>query len=82
MGFVEYSVKHEHSLSPNKPIYLVGDSFGCCLALAVASRNPIIDLVLILVNPGLSKYKKNLIVDIVNCLFVVALIWCSLHLTN
>lgn len=58
--FVEYSVKHEHSLSPNKPIYLVGDSFGCCLALAVAARNPIIDLVLILVNPASSFGRSQL----------------------
>lgn len=42
----------EHASSPNKPIYLVGDSFGGCLALAVAARNPNIDLVLILANPG------------------------------
>lgn len=58
--FVEHSVKHEHSLSPTKPIYLVGDSFGCCLALAVASRNPIIDLVLILVNPASSFGRSQL----------------------
>ncbi|KAK6155350.1 hypothetical protein DH2020_009598 [Rehmannia glutinosa] len=35
-----------------EPIYLVGESFGGCLALAVAARNPDIDLVLILANPG------------------------------
>ena len=51
--FVENSVKQEHAISPSKPIYLVGDSFGGCLALAVAARNPSIDLVLVLVNPGL-----------------------------
>ena len=50
--FVEKTVRLEHALSPNKPIYLVGDSFGGCLALAVAARNPQIDLVLILANPG------------------------------
>ncbi|RDX99327.1 Acyltransferase-like protein, chloroplastic, partial [Mucuna pruriens] len=49
---VEETVKLEYSLSPNKPIYLVGDSFGGCLALAVAARNPTVDLVLILANPG------------------------------
>ena len=42
----------EHALSPNKPIYLLGDSFGGALALAVAACNPSIDLVLILANPG------------------------------
>lgn len=50
--FVEETVRLEHSLSPKKPIYLVGDSFGGCLSLAVAARNPTIDLVVILVNPG------------------------------
>jgi alpha-beta hydrolase superfamily lysophospholipase len=49
---VEEPVRLEHASSPNKPIYLAGDSFGGCLALAVASRNPTIDLVLILCNPG------------------------------
>ncbi|KAK9678110.1 hypothetical protein RND81_11G188600 [Saponaria officinalis] len=37
-----------HSRLPNTPIYLVGDSFGACLALAVASHHPDVDLVLIL----------------------------------
>lgn len=50
--FVEETVRLEHASSPHKPIYLVGDSFGGCLALAVAARNPTIDLVLILSNPG------------------------------
>ncbi|CAL0302252.1 unnamed protein product [Lupinus luteus] len=49
---VEEAVKLEHASSPKKPIYLVGDSIGGSLALAVAARNPTIDLVLILVNPG------------------------------
>jgi alpha-beta hydrolase superfamily lysophospholipase len=49
---VENTIKHEHDLSPNRPIYLVGDSFGGCLAVATAAQNPQIDLVLILVNPG------------------------------
>ncbi|KAI3468633.1 hypothetical protein Pfo_025296 [Paulownia fortunei] len=50
--FVENAVRAEHASFPNKPIYLVGDSFGGCLALSVAASNPMIDLVLILVNPG------------------------------
>ncbi|KAJ6835274.1 putative acyltransferase-like protein, chloroplastic [Iris pallida] len=58
--FVENSVKHEHALASSKPIYLVGDSFGGCLALAVAARNPSIDLVLILVNPATSYNKSQL----------------------
>lgn len=57
---VEKSIKHEHDLSPNRPIYLVGDSFGGCLAVAVAARNPQIDLVLILVNPATSFAKTPL----------------------
>ncbi|KAJ6796119.1 putative acyltransferase-like protein, chloroplastic [Iris pallida] len=58
--FVEQSVKHEHALSPKRPIYLLGDSFGGCLALAVAARNPSIDLVLVLVNPATSFNKSKL----------------------
>lgn len=50
--FIEERVRLEHASNPNKPIYLVGDSLGGCLSLAVAARNPTIDLVLILVNPG------------------------------
>lgn len=56
MRIVEEAVKLESALFPNKPIYLVGDSFGGCLALTVASRNPTADLVLILANPGENEY--------------------------
>lgn len=52
---VEQTVRMKHASSPNKPIYLLGDSFGGCLALAVAARNPKIDLVVILANPGLNE---------------------------
>ncbi|XP_023537146.1 acyltransferase-like protein At1g54570, chloroplastic [Cucurbita pepo subsp. pepo] len=57
---VEETIRSEHASSPNKPIYLVGDSFGGCLALAVASRNPEIDLVLILTNPATSFGRSQL----------------------
>ncbi|KAK4776341.1 hypothetical protein SAY86_005029 [Trapa natans] len=57
---VEKAVRLEHASSPNKPIYLVGDSFGGCLALAVAARNPKIDLVVILVNPATSFGRSQL----------------------
>ncbi|XP_027350283.1 acyltransferase-like protein At1g54570, chloroplastic isoform X2 [Abrus precatorius] len=57
---VEEAVKLEHALAPNKPIYLVGDSFGGCLALAVAARNPTVDLVLILANPATSFGRSQL----------------------
>jgi pimeloyl-ACP methyl ester carboxylesterase len=56
---MEESVKYEHNLSPNRPIYIIGDSFGGCLALSLASRNPEIDLVLILVNPGSNIICEN-----------------------
>ncbi|KAK9108568.1 hypothetical protein Syun_024579 [Stephania yunnanensis] len=49
---VENTIKLEYSHSPNRPIYLIGESLGGCLALAVAARNPDIDLMLILANPG------------------------------
>lgn len=57
---VEKTVRAENSLSPNKPIYLVGDSFGGCLALAVAARNPKIDLVVVLANPATSFDRSPL----------------------
>ncbi|XP_030958006.1 acyltransferase-like protein At1g54570, chloroplastic isoform X2 [Quercus lobata] len=57
---VEETVRSEHASSPHKPIYLVGDNFGGCLALAVASRNPAIDLVLILSNPATSFGRSQL----------------------
>ncbi|XP_061348422.1 phytyl ester synthase 1, chloroplastic [Gastrolobium bilobum] len=57
---VEEAVKREYAVSPNKPIYLVGDSFGGCLALAIAARNPTIDLVLILANPATSFGRSQL----------------------
>ncbi|XP_030466933.1 phytyl ester synthase 1, chloroplastic-like [Syzygium oleosum] len=58
--FVEKTVKAEFASSPHKPIYLVGDSFGGCLALAVAARNPTIDLVVLLVNPATSFGRSQL----------------------
>ncbi|XP_076907500.1 phytyl ester synthase 2, chloroplastic-like [Bidens hawaiensis] len=51
---VERTVKYENQQSPERPIYLVGQSFGACLALAVAARNPHIDLALVLANPATS----------------------------
>lgn len=54
------AVKLECALSPNKPIYLVGDSLGGSLALAVAAHNPTVDLVLILANPATSFGQSQL----------------------
>ncbi|OEL20096.1 Acyltransferase-like protein [Dichanthelium oligosanthes] len=58
--YVEMTVKSESSRAPDRPVYLVGESVGACIALAVAARNPDIDLVLILVNPGTSFHKSHL----------------------
>jgi pimeloyl-ACP methyl ester carboxylesterase len=52
--YVENTVKSETSREPDRPVYLVGESVGACIALAVAARNPDVDLVLILINPGLA----------------------------
>ena len=51
MKLVEKTVRLEHASSPNNHL-LLGESFGGCLALSVAARNPTIDLVVILVNSG------------------------------
>ncbi|XP_048134020.1 phytyl ester synthase 1, chloroplastic-like [Rhodamnia argentea] len=58
--FVEKTVKAEYASSPHKPIYLVGDSLGGCLALAVAARNATIDLVVLITNPATSFGRSQL----------------------
>ncbi|WVZ65518.1 hypothetical protein U9M48_014867 [Paspalum notatum var. saurae] len=58
--YVEGTVKSESSRAPDRPVYLIGESLGACVALAVAVRNPDIDLVLILVNPGTSFHKSQM----------------------
>ncbi|XP_065019536.1 phytyl ester synthase 2, chloroplastic-like isoform X4 [Musa acuminata AAA Group] len=58
--YVERTINSEKSYSLNKPIYLVGESIGACLALAVAARNPDFDLVMILANPATSFSKSQL----------------------
>ncbi|RAL50466.1 hypothetical protein DM860_016933 [Cuscuta australis] len=57
---VEQTIRMKHDSSPNTPIYIVGDSLGGCLALAVAARNPKIDLVVILANPATSFGRSQL----------------------
>ncbi|KAH7294097.1 hypothetical protein KP509_28G056300 [Ceratopteris richardii] len=54
MKHVEDVIVEESYKAPSKPIYLVGDSLGGTLALAVAARNPKLDLVLVLSNPATS----------------------------
>ncbi|KAK3130512.1 hypothetical protein QOZ80_6BG0494430 [Eleusine coracana subsp. coracana] len=58
--YVEKAVKSETSRAQDRPVYLVGESVGACIALAVAARNPDIDLVLILVNPGTGFHNSQL----------------------
>ncbi|KAL4565280.1 hypothetical protein LXL04_029368 [Taraxacum kok-saghyz] len=57
---VEEAIKIERDLFPNKPIYLLGESFGGTLALAIASRNPTIDLILVLANPATAYERSSL----------------------
>ncbi|KAL5864554.1 hypothetical protein ACOSQ3_002068 [Xanthoceras sorbifolium] len=57
---IEKKVRSENSHLAKRPIYLVAESLGACLALAVAARNPDIDLVLILANPATSFSKSVL----------------------
>ncbi|XP_020522953.1 acyltransferase-like protein At1g54570, chloroplastic isoform X1 [Amborella trichopoda] len=49
---VEMMIKSENSCFTKRPIFLVGDSLGGCVALAVAARNSKADLTLILANPA------------------------------
>ena len=52
LQIVDDTIKYEHALSPKRPIFMIGYSLGGCLAISAAARNPKIDLVLILINPG------------------------------
>ncbi|KAM3390157.1 hypothetical protein ACQJBY_011999 [Aegilops geniculata] len=56
---VEECIKYEQALSPNRPIFVIGDSLGGCLAISVAARSPNNDLVLVLVNPAMSCVKTT-----------------------
>jgi len=57
---IERTVRSENDHFPDRPIYIVGESLGGCLALAVAEHNPDIDLLLILANPGEKKFPVKL----------------------
>ncbi|GKV40646.1 hypothetical protein SLEP1_g48257 [Rubroshorea leprosula] len=60
LKLVEETVRSANYTSPNRPIYLFGESLGGCIALDVAARNPDIDLVLILANPATSFSRSQL----------------------
>lgn len=66
MKLVERTVRSENYRSPNRPIYLVGESIGACLALAVAACNPDIDLLLILANPGEKLHPYQILIEVVD----------------
>ncbi|KAH1092402.1 hypothetical protein J1N35_019659 [Gossypium stocksii] len=57
---VERTVRSEYKRSPDRPIYIVGESLGACIALDVAARNPDVDLVLIFANPATSFSRSQL----------------------
>lgn len=60
MKLVERTVRSEYKRSPDRPIYIVGESLGACIALDIAARNPDVDLVLILANPATSFSRSQL----------------------
>ncbi|KAI3960155.1 hypothetical protein MKW98_016879 [Papaver atlanticum] len=77
LEIIENAVKIEHTSFPNRPIYLVGDSMGGCLALAIAARYPTIDLILILSNPATSFGRSAL----QPLLLILEVLPDSLHIT-
>ncbi|CAA7405169.1 unnamed protein product [Spirodela intermedia] len=60
VNIIEDTVKMQISCFPKRPIYLVGETLGACLALSLASRNPDIDFILILGNPATHFHKSPL----------------------
>ncbi|ONK78620.1 uncharacterized protein A4U43_C02F20720 [Asparagus officinalis] len=84
---IEDVLRIEHSTGQNRPIYLLGHSFGGCLALSIAARNPNIDLIVILTNPATSFDKSKLqpLFPVLNWEFgqnVVILLFLILYLDN
>ncbi|KAK8693267.1 hypothetical protein V6N13_070858 [Hibiscus sabdariffa] len=57
---VERTIRSENYRLPNRPIYIVAESLGACLAFSVAARNRDIDLVLVSSNPATSFSKSQL----------------------
>ncbi|CAK7350126.1 unnamed protein product [Dovyalis caffra] len=68
--FIEKTVRSESYQFPSRPIYLVGESLGACLALAVAACNPDVDLVLVLANPAKS-FEKSWLMPLIPLLEVL-----------
>ncbi|CAI7807247.1 unnamed protein product [Closterium sp. NIES-53] len=60
LSLVEAEVLQEHEQSPNRPLFLVGESFGALLAAAVAARNPSLPLTLVLINSATSFPRSSL----------------------
>lgn len=60
LTFVEGTLKSEFRCAPSRPIYLVGESLGGSMGLALAANNPDMDLVLVLVNPATCFSKSPL----------------------
>ncbi len=49
---VEAVIKEEQIVRPKSTIYLMGEAYGGVLALLLAARNPHVNLVLVLIDPG------------------------------
>ncbi|GAB4847356.1 hypothetical protein Ancab_026414 [Ancistrocladus abbreviatus] len=60
VDLIETAIRSEYDHLSGRPIYLVGESIGACLSMAVAAQNPHIDLVLILANPATSFRRSQL----------------------
>jgi pimeloyl-ACP methyl ester carboxylesterase len=58
LGQTAYLLAREKRLSPERPIYLCGESFGGCLALKLAAYFPHLCDRLILVNPASSARRQ------------------------
>ena len=54
----EYMDKEVLEQPPERPVYLLGESFGCVLSLAVAAKRPALVDRIVLVNPATSFEKS------------------------
>ncbi|KAK4845152.1 hypothetical protein QYF36_001588 [Acer negundo] len=68
---VERTIRSESYRSPSRPIYIVGESLGACIALAAASCNHDVDLSLILANPATS-FRKSILQPLLPLLEVMS----------